>query len=103
MPVRATLSATAPKVAVLTPMTLVMGSRAGLSIEQIDDLTMAIELVARHRDGELGAEFRAERGRLDVYVSDVDGAWLDQQRSMLSVLVSELEQDAGGLTLRVGA
>lgn len=101
-PVRARLSADAPKVAVLTPMALVMGARAGLSIEQIDDLTMAIELLAAHGTGEMGAEFRAGQGRLDLFVSDVDGAWLAQRRSMLSTLVSEIEEDSGGLTLRIG-
>ena len=101
--VRTRLSAAAPQVAVLGPLALVMGSRAGLSLEQIDDLAMAIELVVRHRRDERGAEFWAQDGTLEVFISEVDQAWLERHQGMLSVLVSEAEQDAGGLTLRVGA
>jgi hypothetical protein len=100
--VRARLSADAPKTAVLTPMALVMGSRAGLSIQQIDDLTMAIELLAAQGQGEMAAEFQAGEGRLDLFVSDVDGEWLQRRRSMLSALVPELEEDSGGLRMRIG-
>ena len=84
----------------LGPLALVMGSRAGLSLEQIDDLAMAIELVVRHRD-ERGAEFWAQDGTLEVFISEVDQAWLERHQGMLAVLVSETELDAGGVRLRV--
>jgi hypothetical protein len=90
-------------VAVLGPLALVMGSRAGLSLEQIDDLAMAIELVVRHRRDERGAEFWAERGSLEVFISEADQAWLEQHLGMLAVLVSETELDTGGVRLRVNA
>jgi anti-sigma factor ChrR (cupin superfamily) len=99
--VRTRLSAAAPQVAVLGPLALVMGSRAGLSLEQIDDLAMAIELVVQHRRDERGAEFRAEPGSLEVFISEVDQAWLEHHLAMLAVLVSETELDAGGVRLRV--
>jgi hypothetical protein len=99
--VRTRLSAAAPQVAVLGPLALVMGSRAGLSLEQIDDLAMAIELVVRHRRDERGAEFWAEEGMLEVFISEVDQAWLERHQGMLAVLVSETELDAGGVRLRV--
>ena len=99
--VRTRLSAAAPQVAVLGPLALVMGSRAGLSLEQIDDLAMAIELVVRHRRDERGAEFWAQDGTLEVFISEVDQAWLERHQGMLAVLVSETELDAGGVRLRV--
>ena len=38
---------------------------------------------------------------LEVFISEVDQAWLEQHLGMLAVLVSETELDAGGVRLRV--
>ena len=40
-------------------------------------------------------------GTLEVFISEVDQAWLEQHLGMLAVLVSETELDAGGVRLRV--
>jgi hypothetical protein len=40
-------------------------------------------------------------GSLEVFISEVDQAWLEQHLGMLAVLVSETELDAGGVRLRV--
>ena len=98
--VRTRLSAAAPQVAVLGPLALVMGSRAGLSLEQIDDLAMAIELVVRHRRDERGAEVRRSQARWRCSSARLTGG-LEQHLGMLAVLVSETELDAGGVRLRV--
>lgn len=96
------LSAEAPQVAVLTPLALVLGARAGLSIEQIDDLAMALELLVRHQPTtSRQASFAASQSRLEVSLSDIDQQWLEQRTPMLEVLVSEVAGDAGGVRLLV--
>ena len=102
-PVRVGLSAGSPQALVLTPLVLVMGSRAGLSIEQIDDLTMAMEVVLRGGARDRTAGLRAEPGWLEISIGNVDGDWIEQHRAMLSVLVAGLESDAEGVILRAGA
>ena len=64
LPVRARLGAGAPQALVLTPLVLVMGSRAGLSIDQLDDVAMAIEIILRGAPRERSAELRAQPGSL---------------------------------------
>jgi len=96
------LSAQAPQVAVLTPLTLVLGARAGLSIEQIDDLAMALELLVRNQPTtSRQASFAASKGRLEVSLSDIDHEWLERRTPRLEVLVSEVVGDAGGVRLLV--
>lgn len=100
--IRVRLSAAAPQVEVLTPLAIALGARAGLTIEQIDDLSMALELVvrrdpARARD----AGFEASGGRLEVILGGVDAPWLDRHRAMLEVLVSEVGGEPGCVRLLV--
>jgi hypothetical protein len=102
-PVRARLAAGSPQAQVLTPLALVMGSRAGLSLEQIDDLSLALELIVRGAPAERWAHLRAGDGEIEITLSTVDPAWLDERRSMLEVLVGELTADDGGVQLRVSA
>ena len=98
--ISARLSAQAPQVEVLTPLALVLGSRAGLSIEQIDDLAMALELLVRHQPTtSRRVTFAAAENRLEISLSDIDQEWLERRRPMLAVLVSEVTGDAGGVRL----
>ncbi|MDX6522669.1 MAG: hypothetical protein QOI17_182 [Gaiellales bacterium] len=102
--IRARFSADAPQAEVLAALTLVTGARAGLSVEQIDDLVMALELLVRRQPLQArSVSFLAGDDGLDVSVSDVDGDWLEQRRAMLAVLVSDLADDAAGVRLRVSA
>jgi hypothetical protein len=103
-PIRATFSADAPQAEVLTALALVTGSRAGLSVEQLDDLVMALELLVRRRPGHSrNVIFAAGERGLEVSVSDVDNAWLHRRRPMLAVLVSDVAEDPHGVRLRVDA
>lgn len=102
--IRARFSADAPQAEVLAALTLVTGARVGLSVEQIDDLVMALELLVRRQPQQARSVlFLPARDGLDVSVSDVDGDWLEQRRAMLAVLVSDLAGDAAGVRLRVSA
>jgi hypothetical protein len=102
--IRARFSADAPQAEVLAALTLVTGARAGLSVEQIDDLVMALELLVRRQPLQArSVSFLAGDDGLDVSVNDVDGDWLEQRRAMLAVLVSDLADDAAGVRLRVSA
>jgi hypothetical protein len=102
--IRARFSADAPQAEVLAALTLVTGARVGLSVEQIDDLVMALELLVRRQPQRArSVSFLAGGGGLDVAISDVDAEWLEQRSAMLAVLVSELAGDAAGVRLRVSA
>jgi hypothetical protein len=82
--ISARLSAQAPQVEVLTPLALVLGSRAGLSIEQIDDLAMALELLVRHQPTtSRRVSFATAENRLEISLSDIDQEWLERRRPML--------------------
>ncbi len=100
--ITARLSAEAPQVEVLTPLALVLGARVGLSIEQIDDLAMALELLVRHQPMiARRARFVTTDGRLEVSLSDIDHDWFERRSPMLEVLVSEVAGDSDGVRLRV--
>jgi hypothetical protein len=102
--IRARFSADAPQVEVLAALTLVTGARVGLSVEQIDDLVMALELLVRRQPQRArSVSFLTGGGGLDVSVSDVDSDWLEHGRAMLAVLVSDVASDAAGVRLRVSA
>jgi hypothetical protein len=102
--IRVRLSADAPRAAVFQPLLLVAGARAGLSIEQIDDLSMAIELLLGHggRD-DLRAEFWISPGDLQITLKPVDLAWVDRRRPMFDALVAEVGGDSGQVMLRARA
>ena len=96
------LSAQAPQVEVLTPLALVLGARAGLSIEQIEDLAMALELLVKHQPAtSRQARFAASEHQLEISLSDVDQEWVERRRPMLEVLVPEVTGDGGGVRLLV--
>src|SRR5215831_12974621 len=99
-PVLARLAAGSPQAQVLAPLALVLGSRAGLPIEQIDDLVLALELIVRCQPSARSAELVAGGGDLEVTLTAVDPAWLEEHRGMLAVLVTDLEQRSDDLRLR---
>jgi hypothetical protein len=83
---------------VLTPLALVLGARVGLSIEQIDDLAMALELLIGHAPATArSASFHASGDELSVSLSGIDGEWLEQRQQMLDVLVTTVEAGPGGV------
>ena len=79
-----------------------LGARAGLSIEQIDDLVMALELLVNERPPR-GREvrFTATGGGLEVVVEAVADELLDQRARLLSVLVADVSRQPGAVRLRV--
>jgi hypothetical protein len=102
--IRMRLSADAPRAAVFQPVLLVTGARAGLSVEQIDDLSMAIELLLGHGSpSELYAEIAISPGDLSISLAPVDSAWVDRRRPMFDALVAEVGGDSGRVVLRARA
>jgi hypothetical protein len=97
---RVRLSADAPQAQVLTSLALVLGARCDLSIEQIDDLVMALELLREQPTRAREVRFNADDG-LEVVVEDVTDKLLDERGQMLSVLVSDVRREAGAVRLRV--
>jgi len=88
---------------VLTPLALVLGARVGLSIEQIDDLVMALELLVNERPArDREVRFTASGAALDVLVEAVDDDLLDQRGRLLAVLVADVSRQPGAVRLRVG-
>jgi hypothetical protein len=102
--IRVRLSADAPRAAVFQPLLLVAGSRAGLSLEQIDDLAMAIELLLAHGNADdLRAEFSISPGDLQIALMPVDLSWVERRRAMFDALVAEVGGESGRVMLRVRA
>ncbi len=102
--VRAHLSAAAPQTDVLVPLALVTGARAGLSVEQIDDLAMAIELLVRHRPRvDRHAVFAVDQGQIKVALTGIDAEWVERRGQMLAVLVSDVNVAPTEVVLRVDA
>ena len=99
-PVHARLAAGSPQAQVLAPLALVLGTRAGLTIEQIDDLVLALELVVRGQPADRSAELVASGRDLEVTLTAVDPGWLEEHRRMLAVLVTDVEQRDEDLKLR---
>jgi len=100
--VRARFAPGAPQVEVLVSLVLVLGARAGLSVEQIDDLAMALEMLVRHQPlSAREAVLETHDGRLEVSLSNVDREWLHDRGPMLAVLVSEVDEARSGVRLRV--
>ena len=99
-PVHARLAAGSPQAQVLAPLALVLGTRAGLTIEQIDDLVLALELIVRGQPSGRSAELVAGGGDLEVTLTAVDPGWLEEHRRMLAVLVTDVEQRDEDLKLR---
>jgi hypothetical protein len=102
--IRVRLSADAPRTAVFQPLLLVAGARAGLSLEQIDDLSMAIELLLAHgAPDDLRAEISISPGELQIALMPVDVAWVERRRPMFDALVAEVGGDSGRVMLRARA
>lgn len=99
--IRVRLSADAPRAAVFQPLLLVAGSRAGLSLEQIDDLSMAIELVlGQGATEDLRAEISIAPGDLQIALRPVDSGWVQRRRGVLDALVTEVGGDSDRVMLR---
>jgi hypothetical protein len=102
--VRARFAPGAPQVEVLVSLVLVLGARAGLSVEQIDDFAMALEMLVRHQPlSAREAVLQTLDGQLEVSLSNVDRGWLHERRPMLAVLVAEVGETPTGVRLRVVA
>ncbi|MDX6591996.1 MAG: hypothetical protein QOJ13_1192 [Gaiellales bacterium] len=86
------------------PLLLAAGARAGLSLEQIDDLAMAIELVLAHASpDDLRAEISIAPGDLQIALMPVDLVWVERRRTMFDALVAEVGGDSGRVMLRARA
>jgi hypothetical protein len=94
----------APATAVAEPLVLALGARAGLDVGRLDELTMALELVARRAGRPLLIELTPGPGALTVAVRPVEAGRLDDCRTVLERLVGavEVEHDGEGLVLRAG-
>jgi len=102
--IRVRLSADAPRAAVFQPLLLVAGSRAGLSVEEIDDLSMAIELLLGHGSpSDVKAEITILPGDLQIALMPADLEWIERRRAMFDALVADVEGGPGRVMLRARA
>lgn len=94
----------APAAAVVEPVLLTLGARAGLDVGRLDELAMAFGLAARRARRPLSVELTPAPGRLTVAIRPVQAADLDDCRQVLDRLVGavDVQRDGEGLFLRVG-
>jgi hypothetical protein len=87
--------------AVATNLVLAVGARTQLTVEQLDELAMAVDAVLSHsRRPTLTIHPTATGLRIQVGPTDI--AWVEQNRPLLEPLVTGLDLDGEDVALEVG-
>jgi hypothetical protein len=92
-----------PAEAVVGPVLVAIGARAGLTVQQLDELELAAELLLR---GCAGREVTVEIGRVDgevrVSVMPVAERWAARRSALLGELAGRIELRGERAELRAG-
>src|SRR5262245_12464635 len=82
----------APVGGVMSRVVYALGARTGISVEQLDELGMAVEVAAQARDAaELAIEAELVEDGLEVRLSPVSAAAVAHRQTLLAALVDWLE------------
>jgi hypothetical protein len=94
----------APAAAVVEPVLLALGARAGLDVAVLDELVMAVELAIRGAGRPLVIEVTPDEGRLTVAVRPLEPEGLRACGQALRRLVTdvEIDGDGAGIVMRAG-
>jgi hypothetical protein len=100
------LYASAPDVAnaVVEPVLLALGARAGLDVGRLDELAAGLELaIASVAPGPVTADLRRVGRRLSVTVSPVEPERLRSRRTLLDALAASVVADGDAIALSLDA
>jgi hypothetical protein len=87
--------------AVATNLVLAIGARTLLTVEQLDELAMAVDVVLLHSEQPTVTIDPTATG-LRIRVGPVDTTWIEQNRQLLEPLVTGLDLDGEDVALAVG-
>jgi hypothetical protein len=97
----ARFSGTGAARAVATNLVLAIGARTPLTVEQLDELAMAVDAVLSHSERPTVTVDPTETG-LRIRVGPADVAWVEQNRQLLEPLVTGLDLDGEDVALEAG-
>lgn len=97
----ARFSGTGAARAVATNLVLAVGARTQLTVEQLDELAMAVDAVLGHTQRPT-VTIHATATGLRIQVGPTDVAWVEQNRQLLEPLVTGLDLDGEDVALEVG-
>jgi hypothetical protein len=88
--------------AVGSQLVLAVGANTGLSIDRLEELGIALDMVLTPADGGAVISLTPAEGGLTISVEPVAAAWVERNRQLLCSLVDGLEITTGGVELRAG-
>jgi F0F1-type ATP synthase delta subunit len=97
----ARFSGTGAARAVATNLVLAVGARTPLTVEQLDELTMAVDAVLTHSQRPTVTIDPTATG-MRIRVGPADIAWVERNRQLLEPLVTGLDLDGEDVALEVG-
>jgi hypothetical protein len=89
--------------AIAGPLVAAVAARAGLTVQELDELQMAVEMVMRGRgETETTMRIHVESGRLTIEVAPVPAGWAARRRTLLETLAGRMSLDGDRVELRAG-
>jgi hypothetical protein len=89
--------------AVAGPLVLALGSRAGLTVQELDEVELALELLLRGRcDGPATVTIAVDDGSLVVTIAPVAEEFTRRRAALLTQLAGRLSVDGDRVELRAG-
>jgi hypothetical protein len=90
--------------AVIEPVLLALGARAGLDVERLDELAIALDIaIGSAVPGPVTADLRRAGGRVSVSVSPVAPERLEGRRVLLQELSATVAEDGDAIALTLDA
>jgi hypothetical protein len=98
----ATLRISAGAESAAGPLVTAMAARAGLTLQELDELEMAVELVLSEGPANRELVLVADEGSLAITIRPVSERWAARVQGLLTQLVAGVASGDGGLELRAG-
>jgi len=101
--VRLAIPAGSPAGPVAVPLVLGLASRAGLPVERVDEVAMAVEmLVGERAEHDLRLVLRVEGAVLTVAMEGIPAERVERQRSLVLELTDRFDADGGTVEVSAG-
>ena|SRR5437763_7614735 len=98
------IPAGSPAAGVLVPLVLGLAARAGLPIERMDELSLAVELLVEQRAAaDLTIAATVMNGGIEIRIEGAATRRAADRREIIAALVDSFEVEPDGIVLRVGA
>jgi hypothetical protein len=102
--VRVQIPAGSPSAPVAVPLVLGLAARAGLAVEQVDEVALATEMLLGERaPADLLITLSVDGGSLTVAIDGLPIDRVERRRALLPELVDGLEVDGARVVIRAGS